>query len=206
MSAARLAPLPRAEWDDDAIGAVRAGFGDAAVERFSGPDAADVPNVLGTLLRHPGLAGPFLAYNRVLLGTPTLSPRHRELMVLRVAWRARAPYEWVQHVRLAQGCGVTRAEIDAIADGSDAGAWDPLEGALLSATDQLLDGYRVDDTTWAALAADLDERQLVEALFVVGTYAGLAMVFNGLGLELDDELDSVDAPPIPEGPVPEGES
>ena len=38
---------------------------------------------------------------------------------------------------------------------------------------------------------------LVEALFVVGTYTALAMVFNGVGLELDPGLDEIGAPPIP---------
>ena len=32
---------------------------------------------------------------------PRSSPRQRELMVLRVAWRTRSRYEWVQHLRLA---------------------------------------------------------------------------------------------------------
>jgi len=199
---ARIAPLPREEWDEEATAAVRAGFGDGGIARFSGPDAADVPNVLGTLLRHPALAGPFLAYNSVLLSASTLSPRHRELMVLRVAWRTRAPYEWVQHVRLAQMCDVTREEIDAIADDADADAltFTDLERLLLAATDQLLDRSHIDDATWCGLAEHLDEQQLIEALFTVGTYAGLAMVFNGLGLELDAELESVDAPRVPEPP------
>ena len=113
----RLAPLPVERWDDDARAALQAGFGKEATDRFlsSGPDAPPVPNVLTTLMHHPGLAGPFLAFNRVLLFTPALPPRLRELMVLRVAWRTRSTYEWVQHVRLAQGCGITPDEVDAIA-------------------------------------------------------------------------------------------
>jgi alkylhydroperoxidase family enzyme len=196
----RVAPLPREEWDDDVTSALRLGIGDEATERFldTGPDAVAVPNVLATLVRHPALAGPFLAYNRVLLSAPTLEPRWRELVVLRVAWRTRSTYEWVQHVRVAQWCEVTRDEIEAIAHGADPGRWTPLEADLLTATDELVDRYRIGDATWARLAEHLDERQLVELLFVVGTYTGLAMVFNGLGLELDAELDGVDAPPLPE--------
>jgi len=194
---ARVTPVPVEEWGDDAVAALSDSFGRETAERFLAAGTDAVPNVLGTLLRHPGLAGPFLTYNNVLLFTPTLPPRLRELMVLRVAWRTRSTYEWVQHVRLALSCDVTREEIDAIARGAEAETWTPIEADLLAATDQLVDGYRIDDTTWARLAGHFDERQLVELLFVVGTYTGLAMVFNSLGLELDDELDSVDAPPIP---------
>ena len=107
----------------------------------------------------------------MLLQTPTLEPRDRELMVLRVAWRTRSRYEWVQHVRLAPRVGITPEEIAAVADGPERRrSWTPLEADLLAATDQLIDGYRVDDDTWARLAEQLDERQLVELVFVVGTY------------------------------------
>jgi 4-carboxymuconolactone decarboxylase len=197
----RLAPLPVDRWDNDARAALQAGFGKEATDRFlsPGPDAVPVPNALSTLMHHPGLAGPFLAFNRVLLFTPALEPRLRELMVLRVAWRTRSAYEWLQHVRLARGCGVTPDEIDAIARGADADApWSPLEAELLAATDELIDGYRIDDRTWARLAEHLDERQLVEVVFVVGTYTCLAMAFNSFGLELDPELRTLAAPPLPE--------
>jgi 4-carboxymuconolactone decarboxylase len=87
--------------------------------------------------------------------------------------------------------------IDAIALGADADAWSPLEAALLRATDDLLDDWRVHDTTWSLLAGELDERELVEMVFVVGTYACLAMAFNSFGIELDPELSDVPAPPLP---------
>ncbi len=195
----RLAPLLPEEWDDEVRVALRAGFPKDVTDRFfsAGPDAMRVPNALATMVRHPAVAGPWLSFNGVLLRDPALEPRWRELMVLRVAWRTRSNYEWVQHVRLANRCGITPEEIDAIARGADAGVWSPLEASLLEATDQLLDHFRIDDDTWARLAAELDERQLVEMLFVVGTYTSLAMIFNSLGLQLDPELDGVDAPPLP---------
>jgi alkylhydroperoxidase family enzyme len=147
-------------------------------------------------MRHPALAGPFLAYNAVLLNAPTIEPRWRELLVLRVAWRTKSTYEWAQHVRLSQRVGITAEQIEAIGTGPDAGVWSELEAALLTAADQLLEHYSIDDPTWAALAEHLDERQLVEVTFVVGTYACLAMAFNSFGLALDPEL-AASAPPLP---------
>jgi AhpD family alkylhydroperoxidase len=182
----RVAPLPRDQWDEDVRAALHEGFSDAGAERLLA-DGARVPNVVGTLVRHPALAGKFLAYNSVLLFRPALPPRLRELVVLRVASRTGSEYEWHQHVRLAQSCGVTVEEIDAVARG-EGGGWTPPEADVLSATDQLLDGYRVDDATWARLTGHLDERQLVELVFVAGTYTCLAMAFNSFGLELDPDL------------------
>jgi 4-carboxymuconolactone decarboxylase len=195
----RIEPLPRDDWSPDAEAALRAAFGDEAAERFlsTSADAPRVPNVLTTMMRHPALTGPFLTYNNVLLRTPAIEPRLRELMILRVAWRTRSQYEWVQHVRIAPRSGITAEEIDAIAQGADARTWTPLEADLLAATDQLLETYRIDDATWARLEQQLDVRQLIEVAFVVGTYTCLAMAFNSVGLELDPELDTVAAPPLP---------
>ena len=142
-------------------------------------------------MHHPALAGPFLNYNRVLLEKPALEPRLRELLVLRVAWRTRSAYEWAQHARMGAAIGITAEEIDAISrdTGTDV-AWTPLEADLLAAADQCVDRYRIDDETWGRLAAQLDERQLVEVVFVVGTYTGLAMAFNSFGLQLDPGLEA----------------
>jgi alkylhydroperoxidase family enzyme len=173
--------------------ALAGAYSEEVADRFfaTGAGAVPVPNVLATLVHHPALAGPFLRYNAVLLRAPALGHRLRELAVLRVAWRTRSDYEWAQHVRIAQGLGITPEEIDAIATGDGSFAWPPVEADVLAATDQLLDGYRVEDPTWARLAERLDEQQLVELVFVVGTYTGLAMAFNSFGLELDADLEPV---------------
>jgi len=195
----RIAPRPPEEWDDDAVTALRDAFGVAAADRLlaDDPDTPTMPNVLATLLRHPALTGPFLSYNNVLLRTPTLEPRWRELVVLRVAWRTRSEYEWAQHVRMATRFAITADEVDAIAQGAEADRWSTLESDLLQATDELLDESRIHDDTWARLAATLDERQLIELTFVVGTYTCLAMVFNSIGLRLDDELAGLAPLPAP---------
>lgn len=194
----RLAPIPVDSLDDDARNVLR-GYLKGAADRFlsGGPGAARLPNVLATLMHHPRLAAPWLAYNTVLLSTPSIDPRLRELVILRVAWRTRSRYEWVQHVRVAKQVGVTAAEIEAIA-GVAAHGWTPLEADLLAATDQLLDRHLVDDPTWARLAAELDARQLVELVFVVGSYSCLAMAFKSFGIELDPELHEIDAPAMPD--------
>ena len=192
MTEPRLAPLPRDEWDDSVRDALRKGIGDVAAERYLADESVPVPTVIATLLHHPTLASRFLAYNMELLQRPTLDARLRELMVLRVAYRTRAPYEWAQHVRMAESLGITPDEIAAISGAN--GNWKPLEATLLAATDQLIDNYRVDDDTWHALAAELSEQQLVEVLFVVGTYTALAMAFNSFGLQLDADLQATTIP------------
>jgi 4-carboxymuconolactone decarboxylase len=196
----RLPPLPKELWGDEVRAALRTAYPKKVADRFlaEGPDAPHVPNVLSTMMHHPALSAPFLVYNRVLLEAPALGHRLRELMVLRVAWRTRSSYEWVQHVRMAERWSVTPQDIEAITRGTNAEAWTQLEIDLIAATDQLFDRFRIDDLTWASLAKQLDPRQLVEVVFVVGTYTCLAMAFNSFGLQLDPELHSIAVIPFPE--------
>jgi AhpD family alkylhydroperoxidase len=196
----RLAPIPPREWGEEARAALAGAYSDDVAARLlsTDPGSTPMPNALSTLMHHPALAGPFLTFNNVLLQTPALDPRVRELLVLRVAWRTRSRYEWVQHLRLAPRVGITPEEIAAVAAGADAGSWTPHEADLLAAADQLIDGYRVEDDTWGRLAERLDERQLVELVFVVGTYTALAMAFKSFGLQLDADLQEIASTSRPE--------
>jgi AhpD family alkylhydroperoxidase len=194
-AAPRLAPLPRDQWGDDVAEALTGAFPEVAPRYLAtGPDARPVPNVISTLMHHPALAGPFLRFNRVMLEHPVLGHRVRELLILRVAWRARCEYEWAQHVRIATNAGITAEEIDAIARPNGTHEWSALDADLLRAADELVDHHRVDDGTWRRLAGHLSERELVELVFVVGTYASLAMAFNSFGLQLDADLAASTTP------------
>jgi alkylhydroperoxidase family enzyme len=145
-------------------------------------------NALGTLARYPALTRAFHTFNGHVLFASTLSPRQRELLVLRVASVRRARYEWEQHVVLAGDAGIDRDEIDRITQGPEAPGWSSFERAMLAAVDELLADAKVTDRTWAVLAGELDEHQLMDLIFTVGAYDLLAMAFRSFGIELDDDL------------------
>lgn len=189
----RLEPIPACEWDDAAVAAAREAFPEAAVHTFRTRGPA--PNVLATMLHHPALAGSFNRFGNTLLQEPAIGHRERELMLLRVAWRTRARYEWVHHVRLAAHYGLDAGDVAAIQRGTS-DSWTPLERDLVAATDQLLDDYRIDKATWARLGKELDARQLVELPFIVGAYTCLAMAFNSWNLQVEDGVDVSDVPPL----------
>ena len=187
----RLAPIPYDQWDLDALADGAPGMKPPPV------------NVLGLFAHHPALARAFFAYNRHLTGrSSTVDRRTRELVVLRVAWRRRCRYEWAQHLSIASRAGVTDAEIaqlrcpdgDGDGDGAGAGAGAGAGSVplLIRAVDELLDDSCLSDETYQALSASFDERQLMDLVFTVGTYALLAMAFNSFGLELDPGLPADD--------------
>ncbi len=152
------------------------------------PDRPKGLNVLGTLARHPALTRAFHTFNGHVQFATTLSPRQRELLVLRVAAVRRCDYEWAQHAVLAGDAGVDHDEVGRVAQGPDAEGWSPLEAAMLRAVDELVADAVVSDPTWAVLAAELDEQQLMDVVFTVGADALLAMALLSCGVALAADL------------------
>lgn len=186
MGEVRLEPLPPRSWPAEMREAL-------APLTPPVPRTADQPkglNLLGTFARHPALAKAYHLFVAHLLYRTTLTPRQRELLILRVAAVRGADYEWAQHVALALDVGLDREEIAAVRDGANHSSWAPTEAALLTAVDELLADACVSDATWAVLAAGLGEQQLLDVVFTVGGYDVLAMALRSFGVRLDDDLEA----------------
>ncbi len=145
-------------------------------------------NALGLLAHHPELTTAYHHFNGHVLFASTITPRQRELLVLRVAVLRDAAYEWAQHAVLAGDAGITSAELDQVKSGPGAGGWSPFEAALLTAADELVSDACLSEDTWTTLAAEFDTQQLMDVVFTVGAYDLLAMAFRTFGVELDDDL------------------
>jgi 4-carboxymuconolactone decarboxylase len=153
-----------------------------------GGGAAPPLNIFLTLARAPGLMRRWLPFGGKLLAGGKLTPRDRELVILRSAFRSNARYEWAQHVAIAGTAGLTREEIRRVATGPDAGGWNDADASLLRAIDELHDDHCIGDNTWNALAGRYTVEQLIEIPMLSGHYAMLAGVLNSLGVqpETDD--------------------
>jgi alkylhydroperoxidase family enzyme len=145
-------------------------------------------NVLGLLAWNPELAQAFNTFQSHLLYRLTLTSRQRELIVLRVSFLRQSTYEWAQHVATAGDNGIEPDEVDRLRQGLDAPGWSDDDRALLHATDELVADGRIGDDAWAALSNVLDERQLLELIFIVGAYDALAMALRSFDVPLDDDL------------------
>ena len=188
-TAPRLEPVPFEQWSETTRAKFLGGLRRADEYLTADPGSVRLPNILGMLVHHEELGAAWLAYNGVLLDRPLLAPRLRELAVLRVAWRTRSAYEWRQHVRMAGRTGIAADQIEDVACGAVA-HWPELDRLVITATDELVDRHRVADPTWTALTRHLDSRQLMELLFVVGSYLCLALVCNSVDLQPDPESDT----------------
>ena len=186
----RLAPLAPSDWPEGMREALAALRPPNPRHPFPSRDPGRPKglNALGTLAHHPELTRAFNTFNGHILFASTLSPRQRELLVLRVAAVRDAAYEWRQHVVLASDAGITAEEVDRIAEGPDAPGWSQVDRAMVSAVDELLRDATVADGTWETLAAELEVEQLMDLVFTVGAYDTLAMVFRTFGVPLDEDL------------------
>lgn len=174
-SSARIPPLPESEWT---------GIHRGLVAKYATDGRAD--NALRTLLHSPELADGVMPYTLYLSSESTLSPRHRELLILRVAWLCANPSIWATHAPRARSAGLTAAEIRRIAQGPDTSGWDTFEATLLRLADQMFRNSSVSEATWQALSASYDMFHLVDAVETVGHFTMLAMMYNSFGVQPDD--------------------
>jgi alkylhydroperoxidase family enzyme len=175
-STPRLSPLARGE-----LGPL-ARIAAAVTARATG---GEPPRVITTLARHRRLFRRWLPFGAGLLRGDLPGP-DRELVVLRAAWLSGAWYEWCQHATLARRAGVGEREVERVPAGPRAPGWSERQRLLLTATDELCADHVIVDATWARLARELSERELIELCLLVGHYAMLALALNSLGVEPED--------------------
>ena len=129
---------------------------------------------------------PLVGLGTAILGRQKLSPKLRELAILRVAALSPARYEWVQHVPIAQATGATAAQVGALErDDITGDAFDPLERAVLRFTTEVVREVRASEPTFAELARRLSAQEIVELIVTVGYYMMIARLLETTAVDLD---------------------
>jgi alkylhydroperoxidase family enzyme len=151
-------------------------------------------NVFQTFVRNPPADRLRGAINNHVNSRSTLSPRQRELLLMRIGVLCRSEYEYAAHNRVGRRAGMTDADIDRILRGPGSGG-DPVEDALLEATDELHEREMISAETWHTLAGAFDTRQLFDVLIAVGGYRSTSMLINTAGVQLDTNMADFRFPP-----------
>jgi alkylhydroperoxidase family enzyme len=105
-----------------------------------------------------------------------------ELAILRAAQTLDAPYVWTRHLPLARDCGVTAAQIDALASWADSAAFTPAQKAALGFTEQAVRQSALDETAASELRRHFSPREIVELAMVVGFYVSTAIFVKALAV------------------------
>ena len=83
---------------------------------------------------------------------------------------------------------MTDAEIEAVKQGADAPVWGPSDRLLLQTVDQVCNGGRIDEVTWAELAATRDRRWIMDAIHATGYFTSVAWGLVAMGVEVEPDF------------------
>jgi alkylhydroperoxidase family enzyme len=185
----RIAPLTGDAVDAvslDLVNKVREGAGAQSVA----PD--QVPEYMRVVMKNPAIFARQMEMGTTVF-TGRIPARDRELAVLRIAWLTQSPYEWGEHVDIAQRYGRSREDVLRVRDGSSAPGWRAHDAAILRGVEELLADYALSDATWDILAHSWDEAQLIEFPMMVGQYVATAFVQNSLRIALAQDNPGLSA-------------
>jgi 4-carboxymuconolactone decarboxylase len=174
---------------EGATGEQQAAFAEVGAQRGG---VANLFRALGhspEATRRIGAVGAFLRFDA------DLSARLREVVTLAVAGRWGCAYEELHHRPLAVRLGLDPATIDALLTGAPPderlAALEPLEVSAVRYALALAHSGQAPSALADELRAGLGERGLVELTALVGYYSRLALILNGLEVDLDAQ------PPLP---------
>ena len=151
---------------------------------LTGPEG-DPLNIFVVLGNHPDMLKRWLVFATHVLSKNTLSPRDRELLILRTGWNCGSKYEWGQHVVIARECGISDDEIESVKVGPTASSWSSHDRMLLTAADELHEHQTLSDHAWNGLTATYSTEQVLDVIATVGNYHLVAMFLNSTGVPLD---------------------
>ena len=144
-------------------------------------------NVFRMMARVPESFQPLIDFALSILVKSQFDARKREIAVLRVAHVTRANYEWVQHVAVAKGVGVTEDEIEKIGvDGSVVGLDE--EGNLLCrVADEISLQVRLSDQALEEIIGRYGDRQAMELILCCSYFNMLSRLLESARVELEGE-------------------
>ncbi len=139
----------------------------------SQPSAAAVYGVLEHLFFHGKLAA-----------------RTRELVILRIGWRAQSEYVFCNHVRISREIGIPDPDILGVRDPAQCREFSEADRRIIDLADEIYDSACVTPTTWAALEATCTSEELVELVLVAGLWRAIAGFVNSARIPLDADTPS----------------
>jgi len=110
---------------------------------------------------------------------------YRELTIIRSVQRNGGHYEEMQHRPMAMSCGITTAQLDAIANWKTSKLFDDKQRAVLAWADGVSDPKGPSDKAAADMKKFFSNKELVELTMIAANYAGTAMFTRALHTPLE---------------------
>lgn len=155
------------------------------------PVLADILRLRGTvynlhrvLAHSPKALRAFMMFSEYIRDNADLSPRLRELAVLRVATLHNVTYEIAQHLEPARRAGLTQEQITSVADWRKrSDIFEARDRAVLEFVEEAAKTFRVSEMTFSTIRQYLSEGEMVDLALVVGWYLLCASVLVPFEIE-----------------------
>ncbi len=147
-------------------------------------------NVWRGLFHNPRAAFGVYGVVDALIFHNTVSARARELVILRVGWRAASEYVFCNHVRIARELGMSDEEILGVRSPEQCRIYSETDYHVIGLADELDDAVEVTPSTWAALEHVFTPAELVELVLAAGFWRTIAGFAKTAKLTLDDGVAS----------------
>jgi alkylhydroperoxidase family enzyme len=154
-------------------------------------------NIFRGLLHSPSGASAVYGVIDSLFFRGAVAPRARELVILRVGWRAGSEYVFCNHVRISRDLGIADEDILGVRDPERCRAYSDIDRHVIRLADELFDAVEVTATTWPTLENAFTHDALVELVLIAGFWRAIAGFVKSAKIPLDD-----DTPSWPEGRQP----
>jgi alkylhydroperoxidase family enzyme len=118
----------------------------------------------------------------------SLSLRDREIVIDRTCARCGCEYEWGVHIAFfAEKAHLDQAQVGSLTHGgADDPCWTAERDRLLIRTvDALCDHRDIDDTLWAALRAEFDDREILDLTMLCGWYHAISFTARAARVPLE---------------------
>jgi 4-carboxymuconolactone decarboxylase len=141
-------------------------------------------NIYRMMLHSPALAGAWFDLNSAVRYQTEVDGQSRELAVMRVAILNRVDYILRAHgPAYALKEGLTRAQVEGIADWSSSTLFSQKQRALLAYVDAMTRDIEVPDPVFAQLGSHYSERQMIELTMLIGAYNMHTRVLKALKID-----------------------
>ncbi|MCA9831821.1 MAG: carboxymuconolactone decarboxylase family protein [Dehalococcoidia bacterium] len=195
----RLRQVPRSEASPDALKAYQRMFGDRDPVAEPGTSTGTPGNWWTVFALVPDVLTYFQAGGAIYKGpTREISSYYVELAIVRAGFAAGSKFVFSQHSKGARAAGIADEKVAAIPHWPATDLFDAKERAVLAYVDEMvLQLGRVQDGTFALLAANFSDEAILELTYIVGLYMMYAVLSRSLRLEYDDVDERVVEVPIP---------
>lgn len=171
-----LEPLPPEAWDEQI---------QPIAERLGNP-----LNIHRIIANNPVLMNAYTPLRYHIVRDSSLSPRQRELIILRTAHNCQSDYEWAHHVVRGREAGLSDEEVERVRAGAQHLAWASADAALLHCADEMFQQTEIQARTLALMAEHYSKEQLLDTIYTIGVYITLGTILKSFSVPLEPEIEA----------------